>query len=125
MGVHHVEIVAREQLAKLLLERQADREIDERAIERNQHVVADAVDVLGVGVIGAEPAGDDAHVVRAAAQLLGRVMHVLGDAPEARVVRLRDDPDLHASTRRVAPLGAVSGAASGSQMGWKMHHWSM
>ena len=50
-------------------------------------------------------------------------VHVLGDAAESRIVRLGDDPDLHASTRR-ASTDSASAAGRPSQSGRKMHHWS-
>ena len=126
VDVHDVEVEVTDRALEASLERQPDREVHERAVERHEDVPADAQHaVLEALLTPAEEARDDGDLVAPLAQLVGQRVHVLGHAAVARVVGLRDDADPHASTRCATPRGAASAAAEGSlQNGRKMHHWS-
>ena len=99
MRVDHVELMAAKQRPELLFEVPADREIDERTIERNQQIAADTLDRKIRRTLAAKVTRDDRDIVSATHELLRRMVHVLGHATEARVVRLGDDADLHDAAR--------------------------
>ncbi|NJN51282.1 MAG: hypothetical protein HC809_05390 [Gammaproteobacteria bacterium] len=102
--MHDIEVRSLEDVAQLPLQTDTDGEIDEGAVERDEHVAANANDsgsVLGDGLwaLPAEVTGDDGHVVTAAGELRSRVVDMLSHSAEPRIIGLRDDANSHASAR--------------------------
>ena len=75
-----------EQASKIRREVSADRHVDPRAVERDEHVPSDPLDAGHGGFDVPEVGGDDGDVVPQRPKFTGAVVHVLGDAAWSRVV---------------------------------------
>jgi hypothetical protein len=119
--VHEIERAALPQRVELAPQVRSEREVDERALERHEEARAQADDIGQVIVaMAGRAAGDDRDFVPARAQFARGVRHVFGHAAVARIVRLRDERELHAAAGSACAIARAGGA--GTKNGRNRHH---
>ena len=119
VDVHDVEPAAAEEDAQRLPQERRDRVQRLRVVAVHRQREAGADDLERLVALRAlvavddrrrvqQAAGDDRHLVAAGCELGRLAVHVLGDAPELRVVVVRDDRDAHAEAEDTLGAGGTS-----------------